>query len=328
MVKIALVGAGEIAKWHAEAIRAIKGARIVAVVDMIKEKAEHLANFCQATAYEIIEESLPGVDLVYILTPPSFHKELAVKAIEARKHVVVEKPLAVSLQDAEAIVEAAKKAKVKLMTAFNMRFRDGFLRLKETVESRKLGGLVSFWSQRLGEADIPEPNWRTTKGLICGMTIESLSHDIDLIRWIAGEIAWVMARVFESRSDLSGFDDNASVIFSLASGGTAIIHASWTSHLGRNSRGVIGSRGSAMVAGSGLWNLDRFHLKTAKMKHEVIEILDDKFDRRSYWKENWHFIDCVKRNRRPMVTGEDGLAALRISHAILASHRENKPVFL
>jgi myo-inositol 2-dehydrogenase/D-chiro-inositol 1-dehydrogenase len=106
------------------------------------------------------------------------------------------------------------------------------------------------------------PNWRTTPGLLCGMSVESLSHDIDLLRWMMGEVIDVRANVFESRPGLPGFDDTANVVCTLANGGTAVIHASWSSHLSRNSRGVIGTQGTAMVAGSGLWNLDRFHFKT------------------------------------------------------------------
>ncbi|MBC8231518.1 Gfo/Idh/MocA family oxidoreductase [bacterium] len=326
MVKIAIVGAGGIANQHVEAIKGINDANIVAVVDVIKEKADHLADLCDATAYENMDECLPQADMVYILTPPSFHKELAIKAIGSGKHVVVEKPIAINIEDAEAMVEAARKAEVKLMTAFNMRFRKGFIRLKKTIQSGKLGEIVNFWSQRLGIGVGPGTNWRTTKGLLCGMSIESLSHDIDLIRWLLGEITDVRAKIFESRKNLPGFDDNANIVFSLANGGIATIHASWSSNLDRNSRGVIGTKGTAIIDGNGLWDLTHFHLKTSDMENEIIEVINDKLDVKSYREESKHFIDCVENNRQPTITGEDGLLALRISHAILTSHRENRVV--
>jgi len=324
MVKIAIVGAGGIANRHTEAIGAIDDAGIVAVVDVIKEKAVNLASLCGAAAYDSMEDCLPEVNMVYVLTPPSFHRELAVKAMEAGKHVVVEKPIAVELSDAEAMIEAAGKAGVKLMVAFNMRFRKGFIRLRETIESGSLGEVVNFWSQRLGMGVGTGANWRTTKGLLCGMSIESLSHDIDMIRWLLGEITDVRARVFESNTDLPGFDDNSNVVMSLESGAIATIHASWSSHLGRNSRGVIGTKGTAMLEGDGLWDLNHFHLKTGDMENEIIEVLNDKLDVNSYREEDRHFIDCVKNDRQPGITGEDGLAALRVSYAILASHREGR----
>jgi myo-inositol 2-dehydrogenase/D-chiro-inositol 1-dehydrogenase len=294
----------------------------------VREKAVELAAQCGAKAYDSLGACLPGVDVVYILTPPSTHRALAIEAIEAGKHVVVEKPIAIELADAEAMIEAAERAGVKLMVAFNMRFRKGFGRLKEAVDSGSLGEPIHFWSQRLGIGVGPGPNWRTTPELLCGMSIESLSHDIDLVRWIAGEVVDVRANIYASRPDLPRFDDNANVVLTLANGGTATIHASWCSHLARNSRGVIGTQGTAMLEGSGLWNLDRFHVKTKRMEHETIEVLNDKLDVQSYREESRHFLDCVANDRQPTVTGRDGLVALRISHAILTSHRESRVVAL
>jgi predicted dehydrogenase len=326
MVNIAFVGAGGIARRHAEAILALEDAYIRAVVDTIPEKAAELAARCGARAYGALGDCLTEVDLVYVLTPPTTHRDLVIQATEAGKHVVVEKPIATEVADAEAMVQAARDAGVKLMVAFSMRFREGFRRLREIVSSGTLGQPIHFWSQRLGVGVGPGPNWRTTPGLLCGMSIESLSHDIDLLRWIAGEVVDVRANVFASRPGLPQFDDNANVVLSLANGGTATIHASWSSHLNMNARGVIGTQGTAMVAGSGLWDLDHLHVKTNAIAYERIEVINDRLDIRSYREESRHFIDCAISDCQPAITGTDGLAALRISRAILASHRERRVV--
>jgi myo-inositol 2-dehydrogenase/D-chiro-inositol 1-dehydrogenase len=329
MVKIALVGAGYVADRHVEALQSLDDARIVAIVDVVKERADRLAATCGAQAYEALEMCLDRVDIVYILTPPTTHRELAFLAFNAGRHVLVEKPIAIELSDAQAIVNGAAEAKVKLFVGFNMRFREGFARLKDTVQSGKLGTPIQFWSQRLGTGPYAKgPNWRTTPGLLCGMSIESLSHDIDLIRWTMGEIRDVRARVYESHGDLPGFDYNANAVFSLENGATAVIHASWSSHLTRNSRDVTGSKGTAMITGSGLWTLDQFHLKTAEMEHETIEVLNEPLDASSYQKLSRHFIDWVARSVEPPVTAQDAIAALKISHAIITSHRENRVVRL
>ena len=329
MVNIALVGAGYVADRHVEALRALDDAHVVAIVDVVKEKAEQLAATCGATAYKTLGACLDQVDMVYILTPPTTHRELALQAYSAGKHVLVEKPIAIDLSDAHAIVDGAAEADVKLFVGFNMRFREGFARLKETIQSGKLGKPIQFWSQRLGTGPFAKgPNWRTTPGLLCGMSIESLSHDIDLIRWTMGEIRDVRAMVFESYPDLPGFDDNANAMFSLGNGATAVINASWSSHLNSNSRGVIGTEGTAMIAGSGLWTLDQFHLKTTRMEHETIEVLNEPLDASSYQKLSRHFIDWVVNDVEPPVTAQDAIAALKTSYAILTSHRENRVVTL
>jgi myo-inositol 2-dehydrogenase/D-chiro-inositol 1-dehydrogenase len=326
VVKVAFVGAGGIARAHARCLRENPRAEIVGVVDTNREAAERFAAEHGGRAFDDLDACLGEVDAVYVLTPPSFHREYSVAAMEAGRHVFCEKPISIALDDARAMVDAAKRNRAKLMLAFNHRFRRGFRRLKEVVDSRSLGRVVSFWSQRIGMGIPRSYNWRTDPELLCGMSIESLSHDIDVMRWIVGEVADVRANVVESQADIPGFDDNANVVMTLASGGTALIHASWSSHLGRNSRGVIGTTGAAYLEGPGLWTLATFRWKTDDMAEAEEETLDETDV--AYTEENAHFIDCVADDREPSVTGADGLAALRISHAILRSHREKVVVAL
>ena len=226
------------------------------------------------------------------------------------------------------MVRAAREAGVKLMIGFNQRFRKGFRRLKELVDSGGLGSVVNIWSQRLSGRQQEGYNWRTDPQLLCGMSIESLSHDIDLVRWMAGEIIEVCATVRESNPDTPGFDDNVNVIFSLSEGGMGTIHASWSSHLNTNFRGVTGTRGAAFLQGSGLWNLETLRWRTDGMDCEKVETLDDMWGPQSYLDEDRHFVACVLHNRQPAVREEDGLAALKISHAILASERKRAVIRL
>lgn len=327
-VRIGIVGAGGIARKHVEGLMTDPQARITAIVDVRPEAAAQMAHATGAQVYPTLEAALHAVDLVYVLTPPSLHRALSVMALEAGKPVVVEKPLASSLSDGEAMVETARRTGIALMPAFNMRFRPGFMRLKKSIETGRLGKPLNFWSQRLGIGVGRGENWRTTPGLLCGMSVESLSHDIDLIRWLLGDIVEVAAQLRESRADLPGFDDNAAVVMALASGACATIHASWSSHIPFNSRGIVGDQGTALVTGRGLWELTTFHLKTADMAYEQIEVLDDHLDVSSYRAEGRHFVECVASGRTPDITGEDGLAALRVSHALLASQASGQTIRL
>ena len=216
MINIVMVGAGGIARTHGGSLMRIPSANIVGVVDPNEERAETLASMVGAPVCESLEDCVDRADVVYILTPPSTHRELALKAIKAGKHVVCEKPISISVDDAVTMVQAAKQADVKLMVAFNNRFRKGFKRLKEMVNAGTLGKFVNMWSQRIGRGIPQGYNWRTDPQLMCGMSIESLSHDIDLIRWIAGEIVDVRANIVSSNPGLKGFDDNAHVVLTLS----------------------------------------------------------------------------------------------------------------
>lgn len=328
MVNVVIVGAGGIASQHIECLLSIKEARIVAVVDVDVERASRTADQCGAQPFARLEDCLDLADAVYVLTPPKFHAQLCLDAIRAGKHVFVEKPIADTVEEAEAIVQAAEEAGVQAMTAFNMRFRKGFIRLKLVLDSGVLGTPVSYWSQRLGIGVGNEPNWRTTKGMICGMTVESLSHDIDLIRWMCGEITRVKAHLAYTHPTIPEFDDNASTVFKLASGASAVIHASWSSHLGLNSRGIVGTKGTALVEGDGLWSLNRFRIKTANMEHEHVEVLNDRSNEPSYLEENIAFIHSIAYGKPLPTTLRDGLQTVRISNAMQRSHHENRDIKL
>ena len=320
MVRIAFVGAGGIARTHARCLQDNPEGKIVGVIDRNSDAAERLAARHDARVFDNLEDCLGEVDTVYVLTPPSFHREYSVQAMEAGKHVLCEKPLATTLEDGEAMVDAARANGVKLMTAFNHRFRKGFSRLKEVADSGCLGETISYWCQRLGPAAPGAGNWRVTPGLLCGMTVESISHDIDMLRWLVGDVTAVSANVYESLPAYPGFDDNSTSVMTLACGGSAVIHASWSSLLGRNSRGIVGTKGTAYLEGPGLWTLKTLRWKTAEMDEAVEEDIND--DDFSYAAEDDHFLDCVANDRDLLVTGEDGLAALKISLAMLKSHRD------
>ena len=329
MVRIAIVGTGGIARRHVKALLELSDAKIVAMIDLERAKAQEAAACCGAEVYDGLGDCLDEVDAVYILTPPFSHRTLALEAIEAGKHVFCEKPLSISLDDAEAIVAAAASTRVKFMVGFNHRFREGFSRLKSIAESGELGKIMHFWSHRIGPgASGKVYNWRTDPEQVCGMSVESLSHDIDIMRWIAGEAKDVRANVFASLPHLPQFDNNANVVLTLKQGGTGLIHASWASRLGFNSRGVIGTKGTAYISGPGLWSMTELHRQTEDMDHEAVEIINDYFDDTSYLNENRHFVECIETDQQPSASARDGLETLRISHAILESHSSSTVVVL
>ena len=326
MVKVAIIGAGGIAHRHVETLQKIEQAEIIGIQDIKKEKAKSLASQCGAQVFEKMEDSLKEVDAVYILTPPSTHREIAVKAMDAGKHVICEKPIAITLEDAEIMIDKAKANNVKLFITFNMRFRKSYKRLKEIVDSGKLGDMITFWNQRMARG-LPESyNWRTDPELLCGITIESLSHDIDLVRWIGSDIVDVRGRIFASNPEISDMDDNSQVMLTLENGATANIHVSWSSYFSKNSRGVVGTRGTVNLEGKGMWDCKSFQWQTENDEEPIIENIEDSLDEHSYLKENEHFIECIEKDREPNITGKDGLEVLKISHAILKSHKTGQVI--
>lgn len=253
--------------------------------------------------------------------------------------MLCEKPLAISAEDGAAIVEAAERKGVVAMTGFNQRYREGYRRLHDTARGGSLGRLHHFWCHRFGMGagalgTAGGSNWRTDPATLCGMTVESLSHDIDLMRWImADDVASVAAVTFSTATDLEGFDNNSHVLRRLQGGASAVINASWSSRIGFNSRGVLGLRGAAFVSGTalgnnGIWCSREFHRKSDDDEFEVVEMLQDDLDDRSYRRQTDEFIEAITTGRQPLVSVSDGYQALRVSHAILESARSGETVDL
>jgi myo-inositol 2-dehydrogenase/D-chiro-inositol 1-dehydrogenase len=331
-LKTIIVGAGGIAQKHAEALTRIAGVEIAAVLDPRESNAKSLTEKYGGRVISGLEEALDDAGMIHLLTPPSKRLDYARLAIQAGKHIFCEKPIAASLNDAIEMKRLAHEAGVFFMTGFNMRFRPGYLMLREDVLSGKLGNIISVWSHRIGPgAGFNAPlgdSWRTEPGLVCGMTIESLSHDIDMIRGLGLEIEKVSAWVYGSRQDLPAFDNHAQVVLGLKGGRSGIINASWASHLPMSSRGVIGTKGSAAICGDGFFDFMDYRIKSEASAHEQIIRVNDPFDAESYYTENKHFIECIRTGTPPDIGAENGLESLRACLGIIESARTGKTVEL
>ncbi len=331
-MKTVIIGAGGIAEKHAESINRLPNVKVAGVMDVKYENAKKIADICNSKVVSKLEEVLDEVQMIHLLTPPSKRLEYAEIALKAGKHVLCEKPIAVNMQDAQKLSDLAKENGVLFMTAFNMRFRPGYLKLQEDVLSGRLGDIISIWSHRIGpgsgfKTPLSE-SWRTDPNLVCGMTIESLSHDIDMFRGLGVEITSVSARVKGVRPELPSFDNNAQVVLGLNNGAGALIHASWASHLPMSSRGVIGTKGTAVVSGAGFFDFMEHRIKTQEMDNEQVTAINDPFDSKSYFEENKYFVECIENGKKPFITAENGVEALKVSLGILESSREQRLIWL
>lgn len=332
MLKTVVIGAGGIAARHAAAINRLENMRAAGVIDPNPQNAQRIAGMCGARVIPRLEDALGEIDMIHLLTPPSKRVEYAETAMRAGKHVLCEKPIASGMEDALRLAELARENGVLFMTAFNMRFRPGYRMLCDDVLSGRLGDVISVWSHRTGpgsgfNAPLGD-TWRTHPDLVCGMSIESLSHDIDMFRGFGLEISDVSAWVKGTNPLLPQFDNNAQVVMALENGGCASINASWSSWLPMCSRGVIGTRGTAVISGRGFFDFMEHRIKTADMAYERSDYVDDPFDAESYYTENKYFADCIEKGETPFITAENGVEALRVSLAILESAKDRRTVKL
>src|SRR5579875_704693 len=144
-IRIGIIGAGTMATDHANALAGVAGARVVAIADPVVQRAQEVAAAHDARAYADYRDMLDGVDAVWICTPPFLHREQAETCAAAGKHLFVEKPLALGITDCQAIVDAARSARVKLMVGHVFHFYPVFQEAYRRFEAGELGDLVTCW---------------------------------------------------------------------------------------------------------------------------------------------------------------------------------------
>jgi predicted dehydrogenase len=264
---------------------------------------------------------------VYVCSPPTFHRVQVEAAVTAGRHVFCEKPIATTIEDGRAIAEALSSSTVRSMVGFNNRFRPAFRRWRDLA--RELGPPRTAWILRMAPSmPAPNANWRTTPGLLCGITIESASHDIDLVRWALGEIGSVSGSTSSSLPELEGFDDTLVALLRLDGGSAVTLSISWSSAVSTSSRGFIGSSGAAELIGPDMWTVTDLRWGRPGEPETVERIGPAEGADLGYRTASEHFVASLREDRDPEVTVDDGLAALEVSLALLASAAEIRTVDL
>ena len=210
MINIAIIGAGYIGHVHANVYKLINNVRVVAIVDSVKEKGEKLANQLDANFFSNIDELLNSkhinnIDCIDICTPTFLHSEMAVKSVNAGKNVFIEKPLSLNLEEADKIIEAAKKNKVKAMVGHVLRFWPEYIKAKEILDSGDIGKPIYAFCERLTVTpNWHEDNWGLDEKYSGGAALDLHIHDLDYLIWLLGKPVIVKAQGFYD-SNLGGF---------------------------------------------------------------------------------------------------------------------------
>lgn len=343
-LRIALVGAGEVAEHkHLRALREVRGATVVALADPDTARCARVADrygIPQRLADAHACFSPQVADIVGILTPPGVHTELAIAAIEQGRHVLVEKPLALTLADCDALVSAAAGANsVCTMTGFHMRWHRLLAQAREVIASGVLGRLESIrgtWNSPRG--DDTAPPWKRTRITGGGAIVELGVHLFDQWRWLTGaDVVDVFARARQGTRD----DENATVSATLSNGMLAeAVISERTSH--DIELEVCGDEGRLRISCQRFDGLELFARKeTAGMMgpraraigRTVRELprgiarmrkLGDYGD--SYRGEWQHLVDCVRSGGVPSCTMADGREAVRVALAAAASAASGQSV--
>lgn len=350
---IAILGCGKVAHLHAKAIRNLPNANLAGVWSRSQSTAEKFASEYDVPFYADIEALVKQekIDLAIICTPHPFHHEPAERVAKAGAHVLVEKPLASTLEDSDKIISACKNAGVKLGVISQRRWYEPVQRVKKAIDEGKIGKPVFGTINMLGwrdknyyDADEWRGTWKMEGG---GVLVNQAPHQLDLFLWFMGEIDEVYGLWRNLNHPYIEVEDTAVAIVKFKSGAIGNIIVSNSQKPGIYGKvhvhGEIGASvgvqtdgGAMFIAGmssileppvNDVWSVPGEEKLPEKWKEEDSAHFNS-IDPMVFYMERQikDFLKALDENREPLVTGEDGRKTVELFTAIYRSTRDNKPV--
>ena len=273
-IKFGVVGCGHIGKRHANMIQQGNETELVAICDVLsREKLELTDDFAQVPLYTNIEELLDEhnyIDVVCICTPNAFHVEQALKVLDAKKHVVIEKPMGLSSTDCESIIYKALNVSKQVFCVMQNRYSPPAKWLKSILNDQKLGEIFMvqvncYWNRddRYYFPNGKRHDWHGSKKLDGGTLFTQFSHFIDILYWLFGDIVDIQAKFSDfNHSESTDFEDSGFVNFRFVSGGLGCLNFStavWESNF-ESSITILGSKGTIKIGGQYMDKVENCHI--------------------------------------------------------------------
>lgn len=340
-IRFALVGCGRIVKKHIEALKEIKEAELVAVCDLVEEKAKKAAELAGIDKYYTSYDEMlqtEDVDVVNILTPSGLHPKHTIDIVKKyKKHIVVEKPMALKLEDADEMIKTCDEYGVRLFVVKQNRYNLPVQKAREALESGRFGKMVMGtvrvrWARHQDYYD--QDSWRGTWELDGGVITNQASHHIDLLEWMLGEPVSVMAKTETYLADIEA-DDTAAAIIKFKSEALGIVEATTCARPKdlEGSLSLLGEKGSVVIGGFAVNKMEtwRFEDESEEDSKKIVKEFAEMppnvygFGHKRYLE---HVIDCIKNNKKALVDGLEGRKSIELINAMYESAETGKEVFL
>lgn len=308
-INVGVIGVGAMGYNHARVYYRLEEANLVAVSDVSERTLNKVCEKYDAKGYSDYEDLLkdPEIEVVSVCVPTTHHHDVVMKAIEYGKHVLVEKPIAFSLEEAEEMITAAKEKGVILGTGHVERFNPAVQKAKELIENDVIGDVVSASAKRVG----PFPPRIKDVGVCIDLAI----HDLDVMYYLFNEDVEQVYGTMSSILDKTDFEDHAEIMVSFTNA-TGILEVNWLTPYKRREIEITGTDGIISVdyIEQSIEVFGKF-AQDINIKHE--EPLKEELK---------SFLEAVDEGKDPVITGEDGLNALKMVIAASKSSRAHKPI--
>lgn len=340
MIRFGLLGCGRIAKRHSELLGGnhIEGAKLTAVCDSTPRRADEIAaKFGVAASYDIDDFlARKDIDAVSVLTPSGMHSAHAIACARAGKHVVVEKPMALRLQDADEMIRACDEAGVKLFVVKQNRFNVPVVKAREALVAGRFGRLILGtvrvrWCRDQGYYD--QDAWRGTWAYDGGVLTNQASHHVDMLEWFFGDVVNVHARATTALAKIET-EDTAVATLKFRNGALGVIEATTAARPKdlEGSLSILGEKGAVEIAGFAVNQIRHWRfVDEIPSDRDVIEKFSVNppnvygFGHQAYY---GHVIDCLVHQGAALVDGLEGRKSLELISALYESIETGQAVSL
>lgn len=325
-----LMGCGRITKKHVSAIQEVEGATLAAVCDVLEDRSREWGEKAGVPHYLDVDRMLqdhPEIDVVCILTPSGYHAKHCVQVAAHGKHVVVEKPMALRLKDADEMIMACDSAGVRLFVVKQNRYNVPIQRLRRAMEEGRFGKLVLGtarvrWCRH--QAYYDQDEWRGTWALDGGVLANQASHHIDLLEWMMGDVASVFAKTATQLVDVET-EDTAVVVLKFVNGALGIVEATTATRPSdlEGSISILGEHGTVIVGGFAAnemkeWRFTDERPEDAAVVGDTKTMPDDVygFGHKAFLN---NVVTCIREGGAALVDGLEGRRSLELINAIYES---------
>ncbi len=334
-----IVGCGSIGVRHGDVLSSMQDAQLMAVCDPVKEKADELAKRFGVKAYYDYNEFLqdPSIEVVSICTPSGMHAAQTIAAANAKKHVICEKPMALSLEDCDAMISECAKNNVRLFVVKQNRHNEPIKILKEAIEKEKLGRVYMIIANVLWNRTnlyYKQASWRGTRALDGGALMNQSSHFVDLMHWLGGNVKSVYSQMGTFKHDIEA-EDTGSVMLKFENGAIGAINYT-TCIYDKNMEGsitVLGTRGSVKIGGKYVneiehWNVEGMQAPELKEEHRPNDYGFYQGSSANHDKFYRNVLDVLTGKAHNSIVGSEGKKAVEIILAAKKSAETGAPVEL
>ena len=324
MIKIGVIGTGSMGKNHARVCSELDHVKLVGIADVNIETAKKVAEKVDTKAFFDYKELLQVVDAAIIATPTITHHDIAMDFLNDGKHVLVEKPVCESVEKAQDLTKKSEEAGLVLAVGHIERHNPVVRFVKDAMDNKRFGELITIASKRVSNL----PGRIKDVGVIFDFGV----HDIDVMRYLAGEIESVYARAGRFNENIS-YEDHANLVLNFKNGICGIAEVNWLTPTKIRKLFLTCSETfveadymnqTVTMSSSSFKQIDEMDLFRVPIEYNTNQVALEK--KEPLRNEIEDFVSAIQQSKKPLATGEDGLMALKIVEAATKSYKNREEV--